>query len=495
MDLPTLLQMSKQKVIQKGIQVTMAVPAPSQETVAKSLTKVLIIVNSMLSPMAQRTYGHYLSGHPAKALECVWVHIRRTLLECFGNHLNVNAANWKYSRITQETKETPNDYYLRLINALGALHTCIDKEYGDGSEWSAAGYPRASYPLYELKEGYDTDIVWKERFLAGLQPWLQQQFELSCGDRTAANTRMLLLPIETLMKWFEGYWNAHRHIYSIHPGANREGNLKVAVETSGYESEAEGTVNFAKNLQKRAKIDQSHRDDQLITLITQQNEDNRKMFTQFGLALTKMNPVHHSPSVPEPNLCHRLQGMNEKKNDGGSANRFRAPSNSATEKKCWSCNGPHYLPQCPCTSRLEILMVLQNRCYRMNRSNPNTNSHTTLDSLLKIENLSPCTDKEKNDIARIYLPLINKQARTVDGLNPKAYCHFCHSSGHWTRDCKSFCPYCKEVGHGWKMCSVPEHQVAIKSRTINLANTHAVDVILTLVDSLNSLTFHEDEDY
>ena len=35
MDLPTLLQMSKQKVIQKGIQVTMAVPAPSQETVAK----------------------------------------------------------------------------------------------------------------------------------------------------------------------------------------------------------------------------------------------------------------------------------------------------------------------------------------------------------------------------------------------------------------------------------------------------------------------------
>ena len=140
-------------------------------------------------------------------------------------------------------------------------------------------------------------------------------------------------------------------------------------------------------------------------------------------------------------------------------------------------------------------MVLQNRCYRMNRSNPNTNSHTTLDSLLKIENLSPCTEKEKNDIARIYLPLINKQARTVDGLNPKAYCHFCHSSGHWTRDCKSFCPYCKEVGHGWKMCSVPEHQVAIKSRTINLANTHAVDVILTLVDSLNSLTFHEDEDY
>ena len=137
MDLPTLQQKSEQKVVQKGIPLVMSIPPPSPETVSKSLTKVLIIVNEMLSPMAQRTYGNYLTGHPARANECVWMHIRRTLIECFGNHLSVNVANYKYNRIAQQDKETPNDYYLRLINALVALHTCIDKEHGNGSKWSA----------------------------------------------------------------------------------------------------------------------------------------------------------------------------------------------------------------------------------------------------------------------------------------------------------------------------------------------------------------------
>jgi len=494
MDLPTLLQKSEQKVVQKGIPLVMSIPPPSPETVSKSLTKVLIIVNEMLSPMAQRTYGNYLTGHPARANECVWMHIRRTLIECFGNHLSVNVANYKYNRIAQQDKETPNDYYLRLINALVALHTCIDKEHGNGSKWSAVSYPVATYPLYALNDGYDLDIVWKDRFISGLQPWLQQEMEINCGDKASVNTRVMVTSIEGLMRWFEGVWNRDKN----RGNSNREGKAHAAGVLGDGDSETDdGSINSVappNKVQKKSKLEFEQREDRLINFLIQQGKDNQSMFTQFGQSLNKLNSV--TSPVPENFQHHRLFGMSDRKTEGRKPTRFRAPANSAMEKKCWSCGGPHFVPQCPSTSRLEILLLLENRKFRMNLSNPNTNTHTTLDSLLKVENLPPCTEQEIAEIARIYSPLINKEPKKVSGLNPKAYCHFCHTTGHWTRDCTFFCPYCKEVGHGWRMCSVPSHQVAIKNRTNNVVHSYAMDDVFTLVDSVNVLTTPDgDEEY
>ena len=369
MDLPTLLQKSKQKAVQKGISLVMSVPAPSPETVSKSLTKVLIIVNDMLSPMAQRTYGNYLTGHAARANECVWMHIRRTLIECFGNHLNVNAANWKYNRVTQKVKETPNDYYLRLINAQVALHTCIDKEHGNGSEWSAVHYPKTSFPLYELKDNYDLDMIWKDRYVSGLQPWLQQEMELSCGDKQSVQLRVQVTSIEGLMRWFEGVWNRDKNRGS----SNREGKAHTAgVLDSDDDKDDEGSIHSITHphkAQKKSVRESDQRDDRLISFLVQQGKDNQSMFTQFGQALNNLNPANlNSATSPasENVQHHRLFGMSERKTEGRKPTRFRAPANSAMEKKCWSCMGPHFVPQCPYTSRLEILLLLENRKFRMN---------------------------------------------------------------------------------------------------------------------------------
>ena len=321
--------------------------------------------------------------------------------------------------------------------------------------------------------------------------------ELSCGDKASVQLRVQVTSIEGLMRWFEGVWNRDKNRGS----SNREGKAHTAgVLDSDDDKDDEGSIHSITHphkAQKKSVRESDQRDDRLISFLVQQGKDNQSMFTQFGQALNNLNPANlNSATSPasENVQHHRLFGMSERKTEGRKPTRFRAPANSAMEKKCWSCMGPHFVPQCPYTSRLEILLLLENRKFRMNLSNPNTNTHTTLDSLLKVENLPLCTEQEISEIARIYSPLINKEPKKTSGLNPKAYCHFCHTTGHWTRDCTFFCPYCKEVGHGWRMCSVPSHQVAITNRTNNVVYTHAMDDVFTLVDSVNVLTTPDGDD-
>ena len=145
-------------------------------------------------------------------------------------------------------------------------------------------------------------------------------------------------------------------------------------------------------------------------------------------------------------------------------NRFNGKSITTLVKPkvCWTCKGDHFAQHCPSISRLEQLILLLNRVYRMNRGK--NDPPTTIEKLCLSENVAPPTLEETTRLDNIYRPLKESVTKRSMGSNARGYCHFCHATGHWTRECKSFCPYCKINGHGWETCSNPSYVAHVRTR-------------------------------
>ena len=127
----------------------------------------------------------------------------------------------------------------------------------------------------------------------------------------------------------------------------------------------------------------------------------------------------------------------------------------SANKPCWICgeNG-HWLPTCPWVSRLEIIMFILNSFYRynLNKNRPDKEK-LSLKEFFSRDNVPFPSDVEMKMVAKIYEPLQNNLQRKSLGANPKAYCHYCHASGHFTRYCKTYCCYCTATGHSWETCT------------------------------------------
>ena len=150
------------------------------------------------------------------------------------------------------------------------------------------------------------------------------------------------------------------------------------------------------------------------------------------------------------------------------------------------CKGPHYAPKCNLASRLEILILLTNRLYRTNIANERDGlAPVTLEEICNRESVRQPTAKEISRLEEIYKPLKDKEMKKSRGQNDKAYCHYCHSSGHWTRDCLIHCPYCDKHGHGWSSCTNPEYEACIRERKELLKDKGSFNFVccLSAIDS------------
>jgi hypothetical protein len=367
-----------------------------------------------------------------------------------------------------------------LVDGLQSIHICADKDHGDGSQWSGINVPASGYPLYNLKGEFRSALEFKQRFISGTCSRYQIAYSQHCGGRSQVASILCCTTFEELVEWFETEYQTHiaaqmrsgtNRIFK--PLANSAPEMLNEDEDDNRETlhSAHGQRKVRKLYDVESKIHESKADDVLSALALQS-----KLMAQVLEKFTSPPPIQHAT---QDHSQHRLFGLSQ---ESSKRRSFRPPSNAA-QKVCWICKGTHYAPQCPLISRLELLILLKNRVFRTNRNNPNANSHVTVDSLLAMENLSPMTSEEAGLLDKIYKPLEAKERKSTKGLNPTAYCHYCHAVGHWTRDCVEFCPYCLKVGHGWKLCTDPAHTKVISDRKSSMGELHSVDVVFTLCNA------------
>jgi hypothetical protein len=128
-------------------------------------------------------------------------------------------------------------------------------------------------------------------------------------------------------------------------------------------------------------------------------------------------------------------------------------------------------------------MFIVNSFYRysLNKSRPEKEKLTLQDFFVR-DNVTYPTVEEFAVLKKLYEPLQNKTQRKTLGTNPKAYCHFCHATGHFTRFCKTFCCYCMTEGHSWETCTNPMYVDKIKKRKQSLSVRDQTKPVLHAVE-------------
>ena len=404
----------------------------------------------------------------------------------------ISDISYAYNRIAQNPNgtESVSNYAIRLIGGLQAIHICADKDFGSGSQWSGQNVPASTYPMYQLRGEFRETLEFKQRFIAGACSQYQTAYAQHCGGRKMISTQLVCSTFEDLVEWFETEYQ--NHISRSGPNrVSKSGNSTMETVDEG-ESDSSNPLNSFSHNPKRSKFEENKiadRSEEMMSALALQSKMMvqvlERLIPSTSSSGSSSSGYSSSTHVPQQ---HRLFAISQGSQRSGKK-MFRPPSNSA-QKVCWICKGTHYATQCPLISRLELLILLRNRVYRTNRSNPNTSSHITIDSLLIAENLKPMTSEETTLITSIYKPLEDKDRKITKGLNPSAYCHYCHAIGHWTRDCLEFCPYCLKVGHGWKSCTESTYAGIIQERKSSMGDLHAIDYIFTLCNA-----FNEDNSY
>lgn len=509
----------------------------------KQTEKILTEVNNFLSPLAQNTFATAYTITPFSENLSIWEHIRKILMRALGAVLVSAQIQFKAGQYIQKANQSPSDYYYKLIEWVGSVHTAMDKEYGDGTKWSGRNYPANLYPFYGMKERFVLSTEFKSRVFSGFDASLVAQFHSSFGGLTMSGAQLRMMNCDELLHWFESAWvtryqkaDATPKVHSALPDNSGSNDMNDhtpflnATRPKRPMNEEDNFDSFNSAGAKRSKdnsLSESSRSDISLALeriaqmtcdattknanenrdfTTRVTNENREFLASILDRFTPSTPRSSwfAPVLQENKIGdeppHRLHAVT----NAGRVNRGAGPTRPRTAKiiptrganasarVCWICKGAHYAPQCPYIARLELLIMLSNRLYRSNRNNPNTNTHSTLESLCKMESVPPPTETEIRLLSVIYQPLIDGIAKKVLGLNPSAYCHYCHASGHWTRDCTSFCPYCQLAGHGWKACTNPIFRTIIENRVGNGANPNInaalVDHVFTLCTATNDDT-------
>jgi hypothetical protein len=143
----------------------------------------------------------------------------------------------------------------------------------------------------------------------------------------------------------------------------------------------------------------------------------------------------------------RSQSRERTHSPAPNRNRERSHSPTPRDNTCYACNEPHWIINCPYSTRiereLELLKVLQRL------KDKGTYSKKREEELRAMHN---CPEGKRNRY------LEHDQGHQPAGNGH--YCKWCHTRGHSTWICPKFCAVCEESGHGWESCTKDPSLVA-----------------------------------
>ena len=420
--------------------------AALEERSVKYARTILKVVYKHLSDASAPIFTNYrqsINGNEAMT----WPKARKTLLTCFATKMEVQEIRHTFSNCAQLSSESPQAYFNRLIQAIHCLRIGLDASLGDGLDGSAAvanAVTLVSEPFYFMNN-YNNNDTLKNRYFRGLSQEIRTEWN-HCHSALRAQAMINGGTLTQLVEWAERFW-----INSNKAGLKRSAvGVKKSLHVSFGADELDDNEDINQVFQIAKKSKGINPLQQILDsnnlLVESQRQHNESLVSTLMAAFKANNNFSNHVETKD-------QGSRSTRPPLNPRNRFsgRSITTLVKPKSCWTCRGDHFAQHCPHISRLEQLILILNRVYRMNRGR--TEPATTIEKLCIAENVAPPTVEENALLDSIYKPLRESATKRSMGKNSKSYCHFCHAVGHWTRECKSFCPYCKINGHGWETCT------------------------------------------
>ena len=465
----------------KGVRIYDTSTGVDPKTLSKWSEKIVLTVNAYLSPASQRRVEVRISS-VKRGL--TWADMRKLLMSCFGQEtLNDTDEFGRMMKIAQGENESPNVYYDRLMIVHQEYCIAMDFVHGDGLKHSASvklagrenGYP------YYFDTPEESQVI-KNLYYRGLLKRVRDAWEMTKGDDI--NT-VLYTDLRNINRWCENNYLKKKNKSRRGSSNNQINHL----QEYDHDDEEDDTTDVPSS--KRSKEEKtSTKLDGLLAVMIQNSADVNRLFTASNENLIKIcadnNENLSKICTDNNNNLSKIFAMSENRYNSNPSkpwdNMFAAPQQQrstaprkamGTVQVCWICKKPdHFAPKCLYISPTELFVIVYNQLYKANIHGSRTPGYVPLDFLAACRKwgITPPTEVEQEQVRELYVPLTTKTPRNpVKGPNDKAYCHFCHATGHYTRDCKSQCVYCFQKGHGWKNCTVEKYQVAVNARKLLIA--------------------------
>ena len=454
---------------------TPAVIAAFEDRCAKQAKSIIKVVYKNLSDTATGAFtSHRTCTNSPEVM--TWPKIRLSLLACFSSKIDVQQIRHTLNNCVQGAAESPRSYYTRLLIALHCLRIGLDHSLGsglDGSAGSVGAVTTITEPFYFVADYINNDML-KTRYFQGLSQEIRKEWN-HVHSANRANGLIAGNTLTQLLEWAERHWLSSNRIAADSKRSIPLAGKKNLHSISSVESD-DSEYDFGQSFQisKRNKMEVNPLQQLLDSnnaMMDAQRQQHEKLMSSL-LNVIRPNNTFQNSERKEQNFSHGRPPPNRNRFSGKSITTLVKP------KSCWICRGDHFAQHCPAISRLEQLILLFNRVYRLNRGK--VEPGTTIDKLCISENVAPPMIEENALLDRLYKPLRESQPKKLMGKNTRAYCHFCHATGHWTRECKSYCPYCQANGHGWEVCTNLTFASQIRTRL-------SVGPLLTEMTVLNAL--------
>ena len=431
-----------------------AAVAAYEEKAAKNAKVILKTIYKSLSDVSTNIFTTHQQSIGAAGV-MTWQKARQALLTCFATKIDVQEIRFQMDNCVQSATESPRAYFNRLLSAIRCLRIGLDVANGDGLDGSAgiAGtVTPVSEPYYFLANYNDNDYL-KTRFFRGLTQNIRTEWNHVHSSHKSQSV-LVQGNLTHMVEWAERYWtNSTKDSLKKITAAPKK--ILHAMLDNDQTDANDSDQLF--QLSKKSKIENPLQQmlDSNRQLMESQRQNNDALVSSL-LASFRTNTGNQMENKDSGFRSSRPPPPNRNRFNGKSITTLVKP------KVCWTCKGDHFAQHCPSISRLEQLILLLNRVYRMNRGK--NDPPTTIEKLCLSENVAPPTLEETTRLDNIYRPLKESVTKRSMGSNARGYCHFCHATGLWTRECKSFCPYCKINGHGWETCSNPTYVAHVRTR-------------------------------
>ena len=505
----------------KGVRIYGSTAGIDPKTLSKWAEKIIAVVNTYLSPSAQTRVESRVNDLVSTV---TWAAMRCLLMNCFGAEtLNETDEFSKMMKITQLENESPNVYYDRLMIAHREYCLTMDFVHGDGMRHSAKIKLRTEEKNYQFYfDVVEDSDIFTNLYYNGLRKDLRNAWELTkhAGEGSDA---VKFTNLKDLNRWCEKMYVNKKS--KVRRGTSNN-QLNILKECSDNDDEDQSSgdersskrnkdgecKNFDKTLNS---MGESTTLDKMLNVMIQNSADVNKMFAVSNDSLLKICADNNENLNKIFAMVENNQNNTRTKpwDNGNNSNNTRSkpwdnayipPQRSIAPRKamgtvqlCWICKKPdHFAPKCPYISQTELFVIVYNQLYKANLHGARTPGYTQLTFTAACQKwgITPPSEAEQVQIHELYKPLTSKTPRNPSkGPNDKAYCHFCHASGHYTRDCKSQCVYCFQKGHGWKTCTVDKYQAAITARKALILPTSNFNAPLHQVSMLFQAGIFADE--
>ena len=251
---------------------------------AKWSEKIIIVVNTYLSPVAQE---RVMLQTRSIGTTMTWFVMRKALMICFGSEsLNEKDEFGRLVKLLQTEHESPNSYYNRLVMTQQIYAIAVDFVHGDGLRDSAKvplTTRQSTYPYYFIDE-FNKSSVFKELYFQGMSKFIRDSWERIKGVGIES---IVFVELQELVRWCNNTYVKKMNKKRTPDVSTKHGSVNVHFEDNSSDEEEDKTETYTKRT-KDDKNPSTSITDKVLNALVQSSESVNKLCSTNVDCVNKM---------------------------------------------------------------------------------------------------------------------------------------------------------------------------------------------------------------